>query len=345
MHDEGIAMRRRSRQSSRWAVVVLALGLAALWAASAQDGVAAGGIPHSGFPVKPVRMVVPLAPGGGSDIVGRIVAQALAEHWGQAVVVDNRPGAGGTIGNAIVAASSPDGHTILVSSSTMAISPSLYRNAPSDIIRDFKPVTLLASQPSILAIHPGVPAGSIKQLIALMKSQPGKFSFGSAGAGTASHLANEQFAAASGVSVLHVPYKSAGLAAAALMSGEIQFMVTNMATALPQVKAGRLKGLAVTGAQRVASVPELPTAIEAGLPGYEYTTWYAMLLPARTPETLVARIYHDVVGTIRRPAVTARLAAQGLDVHGTSPDEFAVYLKSEVAKWTRVIQVAGLHAN
>jgi tripartite-type tricarboxylate transporter receptor subunit TctC len=287
-------------------------------------------------------MVVPLAPGGGSDIVGRIVAQALAEHWGQTVVVDNRPGAGGTIGNAIVATSPPDGYTMLVSSSTMAISPSLYRNAPSDIIKDFQPVTLLASQPSIVAVHAAVPAKSVKELIALMKAQPGNFRFGSAGNGTASHLANEQFTAAAGVSALHVPYKSAGLAATALLSGEIQFMVTNMATALPQVKSGRVKGLAVTGAQRVASMPDLPTVAEAGLPGYEYTTWYAMLLPARTPAFVHARLHHDVVSVIRQPSVTARFAAQGLDVHGTSSEEFARYLRAEVAKWSRVIQVAGL---
>jgi tripartite-type tricarboxylate transporter receptor subunit TctC len=323
-------------------VVLFALGIAT--AAQAQDRPGREG-PSTAYPVKPVRMVVPLAPGGGSDIVGRIVAQALGEQRGQAVVVDNRPGAGGTIGNAIVATSTPDGYTILVSSSTMAISRSLYRNAPSDIIRDFQPLTLLASQPSIVAIHPAVPAGSVKMLIDLMKAQPGKFSFGSAGNGTASHLANEQFAAAAGVRVLHVPYKSAGLAATALMSGEIQFMVTNMATALPQVRAGRLKGLAVTGSQRLASVPDLPTAAEAGLAGYEYTTWYAMLLPAGTPAPVAGRIHQDVVGVMREPRVKARFSAQGLDVHGTSQEEFAAYLKAEVAKWSRVIQVAGLNAN
>jgi tripartite-type tricarboxylate transporter receptor subunit TctC len=325
------------------AVAGVALCTGAVPGASAQSR-DAGRDASAAYPVKPVRMVVPLAPGGGSDIVGRIVAQVLTDKWGQPVIVDNRPGAGGTIGNAIVAESAADGYTILVSSSTMAISRSLYRNAPSDIIRDFKPVTLLASQPSIVAIHPALPARSVRELIDLMKAQPGKLSFGSAGNGTASHLANEQFAAAAGVKVLHVPYKSAGLAATALLSGEIQFMVTNMATALPQVKSGRLKGLAVTGAQRLPSVPDLPTAAEAGLPGYEYTTWYAMLLPAGVPAPVAGRIHQDVVGVIRQPQVRARFAAQGLDVHGTSSEEFAAYLKAEVAKWSRVIQVAGLNA-
>lgn len=295
------------------------------------------------FPIKPVRMVVPLAPGGGSDIVGRIVAQALAETWSQAVVVDNRPGAGGTKGNAIVAKSAPDGYTMLVSSSTMAISPALYRNPGADIIRDFQPVTLIASQPSIIAIHPAVPAKSLKELIALMKAHPGKYAFGSAGSGTASHLANEQFIFASRVKALHVPYKSAGLAATALLGGELQFMVTNMATALPQVKAGRIKGLAVTGTKRVTTVPDLPTASEAGLPGYDYTTWYAMLLPARTPNDVVSKVHADVVAAIQRREYRERFAIQGLGALGTSVDEFRRHLKSEVAKWSGIVQVAGLN--
>jgi tripartite-type tricarboxylate transporter receptor subunit TctC len=327
--------------SCRTIVVFAALVMGFSSGARAQD--INGGPQAAAYPVKPVRMVVPLAPGGGSDIVGRIVAQALTEKWGQTVVVDNRPGAGGTLGNAIVARSAADGYTLLVSSSTMAISPSLIKNQPSDIIRDFRPVTLLASQPSIIAVHPGVAANTLRELMELMKAQSGRLAFGSAGIGTASHLANEQFAVAAGVKALHVPYKSAGLAATALLAGEIQFMVTNMATALPQVRSGRLKGLAVTGGQRVASMPELPTAAEAGLAGYEYTTWYAMLLPAGTAAAVLARVHGDVVGVIRQPQVRAQFAAQGLDVHGTSSAEFAAYLKAEVAKWSGVVQVAGLN--
>jgi tripartite-type tricarboxylate transporter receptor subunit TctC len=306
---------------------------------------AAQGTAHAGraeYPVKSVRMVVPLAPGGGSDIVGRIVALAMTERWGQPVVVDNRAGAGGNIGNVIVAKSAPDGYTVLVSSSTMAISPALYRDQPVDIIRDFQPVTLLASQPSIITAHPAVPAKTLKELIAVMKAQPGKLAFGSAGAGTASHLANEQFLVAAGAKALHVPYKSAGLATTALLGGEIQFMVTNMATALPQVKSGRLKAFAVTGAQRVPSVPDLPTAAEAGLPGYEYTTWYGMLLPAGVAAPLLARVHADLTAILREPLVRERFSAQGLDAHGNSPAEFARYLRSEVAKWGGVVQVAGL---
>ncbi len=294
------------------------------------------------FPNKPVRMVVPLAPGGGSDIVGRIVAQALSEHWDQQVVVDNRPGAGGTIGNDIVAKSAPDGHTVLVSSSTMAIGPALYKNLSSDVLRDFAAVTLIAEQPSIIAVNTKVPAKSLSELVALFKAQPGKYAFGSAGNGTASHLANELFKLTAKVDTLHVPYKSAGLASTGLLSGEIQFMVTNMATALPLVRAGRLNGVAVTSTKRVPAAPDLPTTSEAGLPGFEYTTWYGMLAPAGTPKPVVARIYNDLTGLVRQPRLQERFSAQGLDVRATSPQDFGKYLASEVARWQQVVTAAGI---
>jgi tripartite-type tricarboxylate transporter receptor subunit TctC len=296
----------------------------------------------SPFPEKPVRMVVPLAPGGGSDIVGRIVASALAEQWGQQVVVDNRPGAGGTIGNGIVAKSDPDGYTVLVSSSTMAIGPALYKNLSSDIQRDFAAVTLIAEQPSIIAVNAKVPAKSLTELIALFKANPGKYAFGSAGNGTASHLANELFKLSAKVDVLHVPYKSAGLATTGLLSGDIQFMVTNMATALPQVRAGRLNGVAVTSAKRVAPAPGMPTADEAGLAGFEYTTWYGMLAPAGTPKAVVARLHDDLSGLARQKTVQDRFSAQGLEVLVTSPQDFSKYLASEVSRWQQVVNAAGI---
>lgn len=294
------------------------------------------------FPTKPVRMVVPLAPGGGSDIVGRIVAQALSEQWGQQVVVDNRPGAGGTIGNDIVARSTPDGHTVLVSSSTMAIGPALYKNLSSDILHDFSAVTLIAEQPSIIAVNTKVPAKSLPELLALFRAQPGKYAFGSAGNGTASHLANELFKLTAKVDTMHVPYKSAGLASTGLLSGEIQFMVTNMATALPLVRTGRLNGVAVTSPKRVPAAAELPTAGEAGLPGFEYTTWYGMLAPAGTPKPVVAQIYGDLSGLMRQPRVQERFSAQGLEVRATSPQDFGKYLVNEVARWQQVVTAAGI---
>jgi tripartite-type tricarboxylate transporter receptor subunit TctC len=294
------------------------------------------------FPAKPVRMVVPLAPGGGSDIVGRIVAQALSEQWDQQIVVDNRPGAGGTMGNDIVARSVPDGYTVLVSSSTMAIGPALYKNPSSDILRDFAAVTLIAEQPSIIAVNPKVPAKSLPELVALFKKEPGKYAFGSAGNGTASHLANELFKLSAKVDTLHVPYKSAGLASTGLLSGEIQYMVTNMATALPLVRAGRLNGVAVTSTKRVAAAAELPTASEAGLPGFECTTWYGMLAPAGTAKPVVARIYGDLSGLVRQPRIQERFSAQGLEVRATSPQDFSKYLTMEVARWQQVVTAAGI---
>lgn len=294
------------------------------------------------FPEKPVRMVVPLAPGGGSDIVGRIVADALAERWGQAVVVDNRPGASGTIGNAIVARAAPDGYTVLVSSSTMAIGPALYKKLSFDMLQDFTAVMLIAEQPSIIAVNTGVAAKSLPELLALMKAQPGKLAFGSAGNGTASHLANELFRLTAGVETLHVPYRSAGLAATALLSGEIQFMVTNMATALPQLRAGRLNGVAVTSAERLPSLPGLPTAIEAGLSGYQYTTWYGMLAPAATPPAILARVHGDLSGQLRQSRVRERFTASGLQLRGSSRDAFATFLAGELSRWQKVVRAAGI---
>lgn len=294
------------------------------------------------FPSKPLRVVVPLAPGGGSDIVARIAAQTLADSWGQALVVDNRPGAGGTIGTSIVAKAPADGYTALVSSSTMAIGPALYKNLGYDILKDFTPVTLIADQPSIIAVNPKVPAKTLPELIALFKKDPGKYAFGSAGTGTASHLANELFKMSAKVDTLHVPYKSAGLATTGLLSGELQYMVTNMATALPQVRSGRLVGVAVTSPKRVDAAPDMPTASEAGVPGFSYTTWYGMLVPAGTPAAVVTRIQADLAKQVRDPRVAERFSGQGLTVHASTPKEFNSYLNTEVARWQQVVNAAGL---
>ena len=294
------------------------------------------------YPGKPVRMIVPLAPGGGSDIVARIVAQAMSQHWSQSVVVDNRPGAGSTIGTAIAARAPADGYSLLVTSSSFVIGPALYPTLMYDVLKDFDEISMLASQPSIIAVHPAVRAKNLKELLALMQADPGKLGFGSAGQGTASHLANEQFLLSAGVKATHVPYKSAGLAATALLGGEIQFMVTNMATAVPLVRSGRLRGLAVTSARRAPAVGDVPTAAEAGLPGYEYTTWYGILAPAGVPQKLLARIHDDIVKVLRDPQVVERLAAQGLDAQPTTSKEFETYVRSELAKWSGVVRTAGL---
>jgi tripartite-type tricarboxylate transporter receptor subunit TctC len=294
------------------------------------------------YPNKPVRMIVPLAPGGGSDIVARIVAERLTNLWGQAAVVDNRPGAGSTIGTAIAARTTPDGYSLLVTSSSLVIGPALYPNLWYDVIKDFDEISMLASQPSIIAVNPSVRAKTLKDLIAMMQAEPGKLAFGSAGQGTASHLANEQFLLSAGVKGTHVPYKSAGLAATALLGGEIQFMVTNMATAVPLVRSGKLRGLAVTSSRRAPSVPDLPTAAEAGLPRYDYTTWYGILAPAGVPRALLTRLNRDVTTVLHAPEVKERFGGQGLDAHPSSPDEFAAFVKSELAKWAGVVRTAGL---
>ncbi len=322
------------------ASTLTALALAVLTVPVCAQGKSANG--SGEFPSKPVRMIVPLAPGGGSDIVARILAQALTQHWGQSVVVDNRPGAGSTMGTAIAARSAPDGYTLLATSSSHTIGAALYPNLWFDVIKDFEEISLLANQPSIITVHPAVKARTLKELIAVLHAEPGKLGFGSAGQGTASHLSNELFLIAAGAKAMHVPYKSAGLAAVALLGGEIQFMVTNMATAVPLVRSGKVRGLAVTSLRRSPSVAELPTADEAGLAGFEYSTWYGMLAPAGTPRKLVDKVHADVAKVLHSALVAERFAAQGLDVQATRPDEFDAYVKSELEKWSRVVRTAGL---
>lgn len=300
------------------------------------------GADSSKYPAKPVRIIVPLAPGGGSDIVARIMGQALTRHWGQSVVVDNRPGAGSNIGTTIAARTVADGYTLLVTSSSFAVGPALYDKPGYDAVKDFEPITMIADQPSIIAVNATLRTRSLKELLTIMKAEPGKLAFGSAGQGTASHLANELFLTIASVKASHVPYKSAGLAATALLGGEIQFMVTNMATAVPLVKSGKVLGLAVTSRSRVASMPDLPTASEAGLPGFEYTTWYGMLAPARTPRAIVTQIHADASKVLKDPQVIERFAAQGLEAEASTSADFASYIKAELARWSKVVRVAGL---
>ena len=296
------------------------------------------------YPNKPVRMIVPFSPGGGSDIVARTVAQGLTGKWSEPVVVDNRPGAGSTVGTAIASKANADGYTVMVSSSAISSSPALYRKLSFDITRDFIPITLIASQPSVLAIYPDVGAKSVKEFIALAKAEPGKFTFGSAGVGSATHLGSELFRVKAGIQLVHVPYKSAGLAATGLLSGEVQVLMTNMATALPLVKAGRVTGLGVTSKQRSPLAPELPTVSEAGVTGFEYATWYGMLVPAGTPAPVVYKLNSDVVTLLTTGAPRERLAAQGLSVYATGSGEFGRFLKSEVEKWKQVTASAGIKA-
>jgi len=289
-------------------------------------------------------MIVPLAPGGGSDIVGRIVATALSDYWGQSVVIDNRPGAGSTVGTAMVAKAPPDGYTLLVSSSSIAISPALYKNLSFDIRRDFAGITLLASQPSILAVHASVAANNVRELVALAKAQPGKLAYASAGTGSATHLGTELLKYSAGIDLLHIPYKSAGLATSALLSNEAQVLLTNMASVLPHVKSGRIKALGISSLKRSALAPDLPSVAESGVPGFEYTTWYGMLAPQGTAAAIINRIQADTAKTMRAPQLQERLAAQGLEVFASTPVEFERFLAGEITKWDKVIRSAGIRA-
>ena len=296
------------------------------------------------FPARPVRMIVPLAPGGGSDIVARIAAAALGDAWGQSIVVDNRPGAGSVVGTAIAAKALPDGHTLLVSSSSLAISPALYKELPYDLRRDFAPVTLLASQPSALAVHVSVPAASARELIALAKAQPGRLAYGSAGPGSATHLGSELFRIAGGIELLHLPYKTAGLATTALLSGEAQVLLTNMASVLPHIKGGRLRVLGVTSLKRSPLAPDVPTVAESGLPKFEYLTWYGMVVPAGTPRPVVDVIARDTSRALRAPTFLDRFTQQGLDLLVTSPADFGRFLDAELQRWDAVVRKAGIKA-
>lgn len=311
--------------------------------AHAQNPAAAGTIRATSYPAKSLRMVVPLAPGGGSDIVGRIVATALTDFWGQSVVVDNRPGAGSTVGTAIVAKAPPDGYTLLVSSSSIAISPALYRNLDFDIKRDFVPITLLASQPSLLAVHSSVAANSVRDLIALAKTKPGKLAYASAGSGSATHLGSELLKFSAGIDLLHIPYKSAGLATNALLSNEAQVLLTNMASVLPHVKSGRIKALGISSLKRSPLAPEIPAVAES-VPDFEYATWYGMLAPAGTANALVLKIQADTATVLKSPLLRERFAAQGLEIFGTTTAEFDHYLAAEIAKWDKVIKSARIRA-
>jgi tripartite-type tricarboxylate transporter receptor subunit TctC len=303
---------------------------------------AAAGIGNGDYPTRPIRMIVPLAPGGGSDIVGRILAAALTEHWGQSVIVDNRPGAGSTVGTAIAARSPADGYTLLVTSSSIAISPALYKNLNFDTKRDLSGVTLIASQPSMLAVHASVPANSLKELIALAKQQPAKLAYASAGPGSATHLGMELLKYSAGIGMLHVPYKSAGLATSALLSGEVQVLLTNMASVLPHMKSGKIRALGISSLKRSPLAVEVPTVAEAGVPGFEYATWYGMLVPTGTTRTSINRLHADVTRIIKVSLVQERFVSQGLETRGTTPAEFETYLTAEIAKWEKVVRAAGV---
>jgi len=296
-----------------------------------------------GYPAKPVRMIVAYPPGGGTDIVGRVVAQKLGESLGQSVVVENRGGASGNIGTELAARAAPDGYTILMGNvAPNAINVSLFKNLPFDPVADFVPVSLVASTPNILVVHPSTPARTVKEVIALAKAKPGTLNFASAGVGSSSHLAGELFRILAGADIVHVPYKGAGPAMVDVLSGQVQLYFATMPAAMPHVKSGKLAPVAVTSSRRSQALPDLPTTAEAGVPGYEASTWYGVLAPAHTPAAVIARLHENIVRILAVSETRARLADQGFEPVGSSPEEFGAYIKSEIAKWEKVIGDAGI---
>jgi len=294
------------------------------------------------YPSKPIRLVVPFPPGGSLDVVARAIGQKLSEAWGQPVVIDNRPGAGGNIGADVVAKSVPDGYTILEGAlSTHAVNVSLYAKMPYDPIRDFAPITLVAVTPNVLVLNPSLPANSVGELIAYAKANPGKLSFGSGSNGSAGHLAGELFKTEAGVDMLHVPYKGGAPALQALLAGDTQLMFDNLANSMQLVRAGKLKAIAVTTAKRSALVPELPTLAETGLPGFDIYTWWGFLAPAGTPKEIIAKWNAEVTRILNTPDMRAFFAQQGAEPAPTTPEQFAALIRNEIPKYAKIIKDSG----
>ncbi|MEJ8840292.1 tripartite tricarboxylate transporter substrate binding protein [Ramlibacter sp. AN1133] len=294
------------------------------------------------WPARPIRIIVPFAAGGGVDILTRVLAQHLGEALGQSVVVDDRAGAGGNLGVDAAAKSAPDGYTLVMATTgTHTINPELYRSLPFDPEKSFSPISLVASVPNLLVVNPSVPAKSVQELVALAKSRPGALSYASFGNGTSNHLSGEMFKAMAGLNVTHVPYKSATQAVSDLVAGQTAFAFVNTPLALPFVRAGKLRALAVSGARRSAATPEYPT-MNAALPGFAVESWYGLMAPAGTPQPVVARLTKEVHAVLAKPEVQAFFAKQGADVETSTPAEFAARVKQERAVWARVIKAAGV---
>lgn len=294
------------------------------------------------YPTRPVRLVVPSSPGGGTDISARILAPQLTQFLGQQVVVENRPGAGTMIGGEAVARAAPDGYTLLMGISTLAINPAMYKKVPYDALKDLAPVSQAVSLSNVLVVHPSLPAKSVKEFIALVKPRPGQINFASAGVGTSPHLSMELFLVMTGVKMLHVPYKGSGPGVTDLIAGHVPAMMPNMLSAQPHIKSGRLRALGVTGSKRAPGADTIPTIAEAGVPGYEAVQWYGVLAPAATPRDIVTKLHAGVVRALQNPEVRQRLLNDGAEPVGSSPEEFAAYLRAETAKWAKVIQAAGI---
>jgi tripartite-type tricarboxylate transporter receptor subunit TctC len=290
------------------------------------------------YPEKPIRIVVPFAPGGGTDLLGRFVADRLTGVLGTTIVIDNRAGAGGTIGAAMVARAAPDGYTFMLTSASYTFNPNFYRDLPYDPVKDFKPITMFGSSPNILAVHPSMPVKSVKELLALARKLPGEILYGSAGRGSNIHLTAELFMYMAKIKMTQVPYKGAGPAQIGLMSGEVQVLLPGFQSAYPFVKSGRMRALAVTTKQRAELLPEVPTIDEAGVPGYEKSAWFGLFAPVAVPESIISHVYQAITRVLKDPETVKRLAAEGAVAGGQPPAEFTAFVHEELAAWAKLIR-------
>ncbi len=330
---------------ARAVLCITASGLGVAAPAQAQVVPRASAPAATGYPEKPIRFILGFPAGGGSDILARVIGQKLADAWGQQVVIDNRPGAGGNIAAEIAARSAPDGYTIYMgTSSSHAINVSLYRKLGYDPEKDFAPVSLIASAQNILVVHPSVPAKSVREFIAFAKQRPGQLSYASTGIGTAAHLAAELFKNMAGVDIVHVPYKGPA-AVTDVISGQVHLTFGRIAVVLPHVKSGRLRALAVTGARRSVLLPDLSTVAESGLPGFEVSPWFGVLVPTGTPSPIITKLNAGITGILKDPGVRERLAGEDFEPVISTPEQFASHIRAETMKWAKVIRAAGITAD
>ena len=313
--------------------MVLAMSTALAWSSAARA--------QQVYPAKPIRLILPFPPGGSTDIVARLIGQKLTESWGQPVLIENRPGAGGNIAAETAARAAPDGYTLFQVNVANAIGATLYPKLSYDLITSFAPVIQLATTPYVLLAHPTVPAKNTAELIALAKARPGQLNYASAGGGSATHLSGELLKSMAGVNIVHVPYKGTGPAVTALLSGEVDLYFATVPAALPLVETKKLRALGVTSARRSPLMRDVPAIAEAGLKGYETSTWHGILAPAATPADIVVKLNAEIARTLAQPAVRERLVGQGLDPVGGTPEQFGAYLKTEISKWAVVVKASG----
>jgi len=313
--------------------MVLAMSTALAWSSAARA--------QQAYPAKPIRLILPFPPGGSTDIVARLIGQKLTESWGQPVLIENRPGAGGNIAAETAARAAPDGYTLFQVNVANAIGATLYPKLSYDLITSFAPVIQLATTPYVLLAHPTVPAKNTAELLVLAKARPGQLNYASAGGGSATHLSGELLKSMAGVNIVHVPYKGTGPAVTALLSGEVDLYFATVPAALPLVEAKKLRALGVTSARRSPLMRDVPAIAEAGLKGYETSTWHGVLAPAATPADVVVKLNAEIARTLAQPAVKERLVGQGLDPVGGTPEQFGAYLKTEISKWAVVVKASG----